>query len=117
MDYQRKHDWRAVIRGIDPGAESRISDFINYTIARETSTPRKLKELILMASSAAMRYGVSTRVHGLQAMKHGATRAEVLEVLSIVSIQAGFTAFVDAVEALGDELIAATETDAKPPSN
>ncbi len=38
-------------------------------------------------------------------MAHGATRAEVIEVLGIVSIQAGFTAFVDAIEALGDELL------------
>ncbi len=104
MNYQREQDWRAVIRTVDPGAESRITEFINYVVTRETALPRKQKELFLMACSASMRYGVSTRVHGSAAMKHGATCAEVIEVLNIVSIQAGFTAYVDAVEALGDEL-------------
>ncbi len=49
MDYQRKHDWRSVIRAVDPGAESRITEFISYTVQRESALSRKHKELFLMA--------------------------------------------------------------------
>ena len=106
MKYERHHDWRATIRAIDPQAEAKISDFIGYTVARESRLPRKTKELFLMAAAAAVRYGVSTAVHGRNALEQGATREELIEVLSIVAIQAGFTSFVDAVEALGDVLAA-----------
>lgn len=104
MAYERKHNWRAVIKQIDPEAEQRIGDYVSHTLARDSEIPRKYKELILMACSAAVRYGSSTRTHGSEAMYYGATDKEVIEALSLASLTSGFTAFIDGIEALGDKL-------------
>ena len=37
-------------------------------------------------------------------MYHGATDREVIEALSLASLTAGFTAFIEGIEALGDQL-------------
>jgi len=102
--YERKHNWREVIKTIDPELEKRISGYTGYALATESEIPRKYKELILMACSAAVRYGSSTRTHGSEAMYYGATDKEVIEALSLASLTAGFTAFIDGIEALGDRL-------------
>ena len=102
--YERKHDWRAVIKTIDPVAEEKIGAFAAHTLARESRIPRKYKELILMACSAALRYGSSIRKHGMEAMNQGASEAEIIEVFSLVSMAVGFSTFIDGIEALGDQL-------------
>jgi len=102
--YERKHNWRAVIKKFDPVAEEKIGAYAAHTLARDSRIPRKYKELILMACSAAIRYGSSTRTHGCEAMYYGATDEDIIEVLSLVSLSAGFTAFIDGIEALGDQL-------------
>lgn len=102
--YERKHNWREVIKSIDPELEKRISGYTGYALGEESEIPRKYKELILMACSAAVRYGSSTRTHGGEAMYHGATDKEVVEALALASLTAGFTAFIDGIEALGDQL-------------
>lgn len=102
--YERKHNWREVIKTIDPELEQRISGYTGYALGTESEIPRKYKELILMACSAAVRYGSSTRTHGSEAMYHGATDKEVVEALALASLTAGFTAFIDGIEALGDQL-------------
>jgi alkylhydroperoxidase/carboxymuconolactone decarboxylase family protein YurZ len=104
MAYERKHNWRARIKQIDPEMERRIGDYVAHALVRESEIPRKYKELILMACSAAVRYGSSTRTHGTEAMYHGASDKEVIEALSLASLTAGFTAFIDGIEALGDKL-------------
>ena len=104
MAYERKHNWRAVVRQIDPEAERRIGEVVSHTLLRDSEIPRKYKELILMACSAAVRYGSSTRTHGSEAMYYGATDKEVIEALSLASLTSGFTAFIDGIEALGDKL-------------
>ncbi len=102
--YERKYNWREVIARVDPQAEARISEYIGHVVARDGALPRKHKELILMACSAAIRYGSSIRTHGSEAMYHGATDAEVIEALSLASLSSGFTAFIEGIEALGDLL-------------
>ncbi len=102
--YERKHNWREVIKTIDPELETRIGGYTGYALGTESEIPRKYKELILMACSAAIRYGSSIRTHGSEAMYHGATDKEVVEALALASLTAGFTAFIDGIEALGDQL-------------
>jgi len=102
--YDRKHNWREVIKTIDPELEKRITGYTGYALATESEIPRKYKELILMACSAAVRYGSSTRTHGTEAMYYGATDKEVIEALSLASLTSGFTAFIDGIEAMGDRL-------------
>ena len=54
MAYERKYNWRAVIKQIDPEAERRIGEFVSHTLVRDSEIPRKYKELILMACSATL---------------------------------------------------------------
>jgi alkylhydroperoxidase/carboxymuconolactone decarboxylase family protein YurZ len=102
--YERTHNWREVIKGIDPELEKRITGYTGYALATDSEIPRKYKELILTAVSAALRYGSSIRTHGSEAMYYGATDKEVIEALSLASLSAGFTAFIEGIEALGDRL-------------
>jgi alkylhydroperoxidase/carboxymuconolactone decarboxylase family protein YurZ len=104
MGYERKHNWRAAIRQVDPEMEKRIGEYVSHVLVRDSEIPRKYKELILMACSTAIRYGSSTRTHGTEAMYHGASEQEVIEALALASLTAGFTAFIDGIEALGDKL-------------
>lgn len=104
MSYERKHNWRAAVKKIDPEAEQCIGNYVSHVLLRESEIPRKYKELILMACSAAVRYGSSTRTHGSEAMYYGATDKEVIEALALASLTAGFTSFIDGIEALGDKL-------------
>lgn len=107
--YERKQNWRGIIKQIDPALEEKIGSYAAHNLVRDSQVPRKYKELILMASSAAIRYGSSTRTHGIEAMHYGATDAEIIEVLALVSMTAGLTAFIDGIEALGDQLTVAPE--------
>jgi AhpD family alkylhydroperoxidase len=102
--YERKQNWREVVKSIDPELEKRISAYTGHALATESEIPRKYKELILMACSAAVRYGSSIRTHGSEAMYHGATDKQVIEALSLASLTAGLTALIDGIEALGDRL-------------
>ncbi|MEX0954984.1 MAG: carboxymuconolactone decarboxylase family protein [Rhizobiaceae bacterium] len=102
--YERKQNWRGAIKAVDPDLEEKIAALTGHILPRESEIPRKYKELILMACSAAVRYGSSTRTHGIEAMYQGATDREVIEALSLASLTSGFTAFIDGIEAIGDQL-------------
>ncbi|MDA9976107.1 carboxymuconolactone decarboxylase family protein [Alphaproteobacteria bacterium] len=102
--YERKHDWREIIKSVDPALEQQVAAFTDQVLEAESQIPRKYKELILMACSAAIRYGPGTRKRGCEAMHHGASDKEVIEALALVSLTSGFTAFADGIEALGDQI-------------
>jgi alkylhydroperoxidase/carboxymuconolactone decarboxylase family protein YurZ len=102
--YECKHNWREIIKNIDPVLEEHVTSFASYALANDSEIPRKYKELMLMVSSASIRYGSSTRAHGCAAMQHGATKKEVIEALALASLTSGFTAFIDGIEALGDQI-------------
>ena len=102
--YERKHDWRQIIKSIDPALEQHVTAFSNQVLEAESEIPRKYKELILMACSAAIRYGSGTRERGCEAMHHGASDKEIIEALALASLTSGFTAFADGIEALGDQI-------------
>jgi alkylhydroperoxidase/carboxymuconolactone decarboxylase family protein YurZ len=101
--YERRFNWLEIVKSVDPGAQSRIGEFVEYVLRRESNIPRKYKELILMACSAALRYGSSIRTHGKEAMYYGASENEVVEALCLASLSSGFTALIDGMEALGDQ--------------
>jgi alkylhydroperoxidase/carboxymuconolactone decarboxylase family protein YurZ len=102
--YEREHDWREIIKSVDPSLEQQVAAFTGQVLEAESEIPRKYKELILMACSAAMRYGPGTRKRGCEAMHHGASDKEVIEALALVSLTSGFTAFADGIESLGDQI-------------
>lgn len=97
-------DWRAALRQIDPQGERLLGDLLAHLTTRESSLPRKQKELILMACAAARRSGSEVRRHGLEAMYYGATDAEIVEALALAAAGGGAAALGDALTALGDQL-------------
>ena len=102
--YERNHNWRQIIKSVDPTLEQHITAFSGHVLETESEIPRKYKELILMACSAAIRYGPGTRKRGCEAMHHGASDKEIVEALALASLTSGFTAFADGIEALGDQI-------------
>ena len=106
MSFERKYKWQNVIRSYDAGTADAISRHVAHVLERETTIPRKYKELILMACATAIRSGGSIRSHGLGALRHGATQAELLEVMTLAAMPAGYSALIEAIEAIGDHLTA-----------
>jgi alkylhydroperoxidase/carboxymuconolactone decarboxylase family protein YurZ len=102
--YEHEHDWREIIGSVDPALEQQVAAFTGQVLETESEIPRKYKELILMACSAAIRYGPGTRKRGCEAMHHGASDKEIVEALALVSLTSGFPAFADGIEALGDQI-------------
>jgi AhpD family alkylhydroperoxidase len=51
--------------------------------------PRKFKELILVAVDAATYYHYGTKFHMKEALKHGATAAEITEALTVAGVACG----------------------------
>ena len=102
--YERKHDWHEIIKSVDPTLEQHVTAFAGHVLALDSEIPRKYKELILMACSATIRYGSGTRERGCEAMHHGASDKEIVEALALASLTSGVTAFVEGIEALGDQI-------------
>ena len=72
---------------------------------RGGTLPPKVKELIYIAidSSTTHLYSKGTRVHIRNALRHGATREEILEVLQLTSVL-GIHTITEGVPAMLDEL-------------
>ncbi len=102
--HERKHDWRKIIRSVDPALEQHAAAYAGHVLDTESEIPQKYKELILMACAAAIRSGAATRQRGCEAMHHGASDKEIIEALALASLISGFTAFIDGIEALGDQI-------------
>ena len=101
--YDRNDHWREIIKSVDSTLEQHIAAFTGHVLATESEIPRKYKELILMACSAAIRSRSETRKRGCEAMHHGASDKEIIETLALTSLTSGVTAFVDGIEVLGDQ--------------
>ena len=112
--YERKYDWHEIIKSVDPTLDQHVTAFTGHVLATDSEIPRKYKELILMACSAAIRYGSGTRKRGCEAMHHGASDKEIIEALALASHTSGITAFVDGIEALGDQITVDTVDDGTP---
>ena len=102
MKFDRDYKWLEIIRSFEPGTADTITSHISQVLERDSHLPRKYKELILLGCATAMRSGGSTRSHGLGAIRHGATLNELLEVIALASMPAGYAAFIEAIEATGD---------------
>jgi alkylhydroperoxidase/carboxymuconolactone decarboxylase family protein YurZ len=102
--HEHQQDWRAVVDRFDAALATKASALEGYAARRDSKIPRKYRELILMACAAGIRYRTSVRDHGFEAMYQGASDEEVIEALSLASTLAGFTAFIEGIEALGDRL-------------
>ena len=102
--HERKHNWHQIIKSVDPALEQHVTAFTGHVLETESEIPRKYKELILMACSAAIRSGPGTRKRGCEAMHHGASDKEIMEALALASLASGFAVFADGIEALADQI-------------
>ena len=89
-DHRRQGDWNPIwdqLAALDP-------DFLEAYLAfrsvphREGPLPQKYKELILVAINAATThlYGPGVRRHMQNALKAGATEAELLETIQLTTV-------------------------------
>jgi len=67
---------------------------------KDTSIPRKYRELIVMAVGMATGTTTTMKVHAQLALKNGATLDEVFEVIRIIFFTCGVTKLLPALENL-----------------
>jgi|TARA_B110000438_G_C15766284_1_gene629789 alkylhydroperoxidase/carboxymuconolactone decarboxylase family protein YurZ len=103
-------DWVRIIKNIDPILEKNVNEFSQYLTEQGSEIPQKYKELILMACSAAIRHAPGVQKRGYEAMHHGATDKEIIEVLALASLATG-------IGTLSDGIISMREQFTKPSSD
>lgn len=74
-----------------------MQQYINCN-KRETTIPRKYRELIIMALGCASKAQTTINTHGRLAVEHGATPEEIGEVLRLVFFLCGATALIPGAE-------------------
>lgn len=87
-------NWRDIVEEIDPNAHEKLNSYINHVLLEKSDIPRKYKELILIATSAAIRYESSIESHAKNAIEFGATKKEIFEALALASLTSGFTSLI-----------------------
>lgn len=112
MSIERQYQWLDIIRFYDAPLAESISGHLALCIGRETRIPRKYKELMLVACSAAIRSGGSVRSHSRAALRCGAEPGQVLEAIALAALPSGYSAFIEAIEAIGDLLTEAASPQA-----
>ncbi|MEH7177972.1 carboxymuconolactone decarboxylase family protein [Neobacillus vireti] len=100
MQQKITKDWRDTIKEFDPEMDEKLFNYIGHILARESEIPRKYKELILVATSSAMRNVNSLESHAQGALNHGATKKEIYEAISLASLSAGVPAFIEGLKVL-----------------
>lgn len=60
-----------------------------HVLQENAHLPRKVKELILVAVDAATYYHYGTKFHMQEALRHGATAAEITEALTVAGVACG----------------------------
>ncbi|MBT6306284.1 carboxymuconolactone decarboxylase family protein [Rhodospirillaceae bacterium] len=101
---ERHFNWTKALKFIDPDIEQYTRKLNDFVINRESEIPKKYKELILVACSAAIRHQAGTRIRGYEAMHHGASDKEIIEAISLASFASSSSTLSEGIEALGDQL-------------
>ena len=91
--------WPRLMAQRDPDWLERWHDLTMYVLTGTGHLSRKVKELMLVAVDAATFYDYGVRVHTQGALAAGATEAELIETLEVVSIvnRHGLTSMVEIV--------------------
>ncbi|MFS0823896.1 carboxymuconolactone decarboxylase family protein [Bacillus sp. 1P02SD] len=93
-------NWREVVKEYDEEMHEKLVSYIGHILERESTIPRKYKELILVAVSTGIRFESSIESHAKGALNHGATKEEVFEAMSLSALSAGFTAMIEGTKVL-----------------
>lgn len=92
------------IEAIDPKLAQHLTQVSNHLVEADSEIPRKYKELILLACSAAIGSPNGTHERGCEAMHHGASDKEVIEALALASFVSAMGVLSDGVNSLVDQL-------------
>lgn len=97
-----------VVAKLDPEYFEKLKGlYVDGTFGREGALPRKIKELIMVGITCAVRAPRGVRLHSERALKLGASPREVLEAMEVAAIPGGMPGLWLGVETL-QEILKAT---------
>ena len=87
--------WIEILNEYDAELDETLMGYINSVLPKESEIPRMYKELILVATSAAMRNANSLNAHAQAAFDHGASKKEIFEAISLAALSGGVPGLVE----------------------
>jgi len=94
-----------LIADLDPEYFEKLKGiYVDGTFGRESTLPRKVKELIMVGITCALRVPRGVRIHADRALTLGATPKEVLEAMEVSAIPGGMPGLWIGVETLKEIL-------------
>lgn len=94
-----------VVARLDPEYFEKLKGiYVDGTFGREGALPRKIKELIMVGITCAVRAPRGVRLHSERALKLGASPREVLEAMEVAAIPGGMPGLWLGVETLQEIL-------------
>jgi len=91
-----------------PEALEQFHDSYMHAVHRNDALPRATKELIMIAADAATYFMYGLKFHMGEALRHGATREEIVNALELAGLVGGFHVPMMAFPLL-DEVLASDE--------
>lgn len=73
-----------------PEALSQFHESYMHAVHRNDALPRATKELIMLAADAAVYFTYGLKFHMGEALRHGATREEIVNALELAGLVGGF---------------------------
>jgi alkylhydroperoxidase/carboxymuconolactone decarboxylase family protein YurZ len=98
--------WRDLVGDYDPVAQEKMLAYIGHITAEEP-IEQPYRELMLFATSSAIRFRSSMETHGRRALEEGATREQLFQAAALAALSSGFPTLILAMEVVED-LVAAT---------
>jgi alkylhydroperoxidase/carboxymuconolactone decarboxylase family protein YurZ len=93
--------WRELVGRYDRQAHDKMVAYIGHVVGDDTLPP-KYRELVLLATSTAIRFRPSMLTHGGRAIEEGASREELFQTIALTSLTAGFTCMIEGMQVLSE---------------
>lgn len=92
-------NWRDLVLQYAPDTHERMTAYIGHVV-ESSPLPAKERELMLFATSAAVRFRPSMLTHGRRAMEAGASVEELFHAVAFAALSGGFTCMIEGVGVL-----------------
>lgn len=96
---EHTRSWRELVADRDADAHDKMVDYIGHVVSLPHLQPRE-RELILFASSLAVRYRSSAVTHATRARQEGASDDQLFQAAALAALSSGFTSLIEGVEVL-----------------
>lgn len=93
--------WRDLVARHDRQAHDKMVAYIGQVVG-DDSLPPKYRELVLFATSTAIRFRPSMLSHGGRAVEEGASREELFQTIALASLTGGFTCMIEGMQVLSE---------------